>query len=125
LTGEQTGQAWALYEVVVPPEGGPPLHIHDNCEETMYLLEGELDLWIGGQMMKATPGCLIRVQRGTAHAYTNSSSTPARYLAWVTPAGFEKFFEEIDREVRRLPDDLAKVPAIAAKYQARLASPTE
>jgi uncharacterized cupin superfamily protein len=30
-------------EAIVPPDGGPPPHIHRNEDETFYVLEGEVE----------------------------------------------------------------------------------
>jgi hypothetical protein len=36
LTGAETGGAFFLAEVLVPPGGGPPPHIHDREDETLH-----------------------------------------------------------------------------------------
>ena|SRR5437899_11867333 len=40
--GEDTNGKYALWEAVVPPGGGPPLHVHSREEEGFYVLEGEI-----------------------------------------------------------------------------------
>jgi quercetin dioxygenase-like cupin family protein len=40
ITGEQTGGAFFMAEVSVPPGGGNPPHIHHREEETFYLQQG-------------------------------------------------------------------------------------
>ena len=47
LEGEDTGGAHSLVEETTPPEGGPPPHIHHNADETIYVLEGELEFMVG------------------------------------------------------------------------------
>jgi quercetin dioxygenase-like cupin family protein len=47
-TGEDTKGKYALWEVIVPPSGGPPAHVHSREEEGFYMLEGEITFQIGG-----------------------------------------------------------------------------
>src|SRR5262245_37277123 len=56
LTGAETGGAFFLAEVSVPPGGGPPPHIHDREDETFYLLQGALTVWVGDQTVYASQG---------------------------------------------------------------------
>src|SRR5947209_19318976 len=45
LDGAQTGGRFALWEGVLPRGAAPPLHSHPQ-DETFYVLEGELTVWI-------------------------------------------------------------------------------
>jgi len=56
LTGAETGGAFFLAEVLVPPGGWPPPHIHDREDETFYLLQGALTVWVGDQTVYASEG---------------------------------------------------------------------
>jgi mannose-6-phosphate isomerase-like protein (cupin superfamily) len=94
-------------------------------DESFYVLEGELEMSLDGEALKATPGYFINVRRGAVHGYRNAASTPAKYLTWTHPAGIEHFYEEISLNVKRLPDDLGKVLSIAEKHQIQLMPPRE
>ena len=41
VTAQQTGGAFSMFEIVVPPGGGPPLHRHAPCE-AFHVLDGTL-----------------------------------------------------------------------------------
>lgn len=43
IPGEETGNSYAVIEMVVPPGGGPPPHSHPLVQETFYVLEGEIE----------------------------------------------------------------------------------
>src|SRR5215467_14014780 len=94
LTGAETGGAFFLAEVLVPPGGGPPPHIHDREDETFYLLQGALTVWVGGQTIHASQGDCAHLPRGVVHSFRNTGSEAARMLVTATPAGIEKFFAE-------------------------------
>ena len=48
LTGEQTGGAFFMAEVSVPPGCGNPPHIHTREDETFYVQQGTLTVQVGG-----------------------------------------------------------------------------
>ncbi len=94
LTGAETGGAFFLADVLVPPGGGPPPHIHDREDETFYLLEGEVTVRVGDQTIQASAGDCVHLPRGIVHSFRNTGTENLRMLVTATPAGIEKFFEE-------------------------------
>lgn len=42
FTGEQTGGAFAVIDMLIPPGGGPGPHAHAHFEESFYVVDGEL-----------------------------------------------------------------------------------
>src|ERR1041385_7504877 len=40
-SGRETGGAFCLIEVMVPPQSGPPPHIHQREDEAFYIIEGQ------------------------------------------------------------------------------------
>src|SRR5262245_8467528 len=56
VLSEQTGGAYALLEQIVPPGGGPPLHVHRHETEIFYILQGQFELTVGGQRVPAPAG---------------------------------------------------------------------
>ena len=94
LTGADTGGAFFLADVLVPPGGGPPPHIHDREDETFYLLQGTMTAQVGDQTVYASEGDCIHLPRGIAHSFRNTGKENLRMLVTATPAGIEKYFEE-------------------------------
>ena len=75
------------------PAGAPGPRLHSHAfDEAFYVLDGELAFQINQERVTARPGELIFAARGTPHALANRTSTPARYLLVITPAGFEREF---------------------------------
>jgi len=124
LTGEQTGGAFFLAEVTVPPGSGTPPHIHDREEETFYLQQGTLTIHVGDETLNASPGDLAKLPRGIAHSYENTGNVEAKYLLLCSPAGLEMAFEEGFYPAADWPDVLppmndafiARMLSAAAKY---------
>ncbi len=94
VSAEETGGAYSLFEVVIPPrDPGPPPHTHSVEDELFYVLEGEHVLVIDGQEMRGGPGAWMMAPRHRPHAFRNDGDTPSRVLVVASPGGFEKFFE--------------------------------
>ncbi|ADB18183.1 Cupin 2 conserved barrel domain protein [Pirellula staleyi DSM 6068] len=130
VTGDETGGAYAMWEAVVGPGGGPPPHIHSREEESFYILEGEITFTIGDQTVVATPGMFANVSRGTAHSFRNQTEKPARMIISVAPAGLEKMFISIgtpclitDPVPPITPADIERVIAAAPQYGVTLLLP--
>ena len=121
---EDTNGKYALWEAVVPPGGGPPPHVHSREEEGFYILEGEITLHVGDERIVAKAGTFANMPVGTPHSFKNESSTPARMLIFIAPAGLERMFFEVGvplaEGVKTAPpptkDEIEKMLAAAPKY---------
>lgn len=114
-TGKETGGTFAISETIVTPLTGPPPHVHHREDETFYVLEGEFDFRVGDEVIHAYPGDCLYAPRDIPHSFVNTTQTPGRLLVTITPAGFEGFFEEVDRMSGEAPD-MGALMALAAKY---------
>lgn len=114
---EETRGAYALIEHTVAGDGPPP-HFHTAEEEAFYVLEGELNVLVGDRTVTATTGAFVLVPRGMVHTYSKAGTASAKLLVIISPAGFEKFFEEIAG-----PPDLEKIKALAPKYNLEIVGP--
>jgi quercetin dioxygenase-like cupin family protein len=129
--GEETGEAYALCEVTVAPQGGSPPHRHSRENESFYIQDGELEFQLDDRIIMATPGTFLYSPKGQLHRFTNTITTEAKMLVWVTPAGFEKFIAEVGTAVngRVTPaavltaEDLAKILTTAPKYGIEIVPP--
>ncbi len=114
VNGEMTnGQSMTMLETS-PPGGGPPPHRHENEDETFVIIEGEFELLVDGEWVKASAGDAFYRQRGTVHGFRNSGPTTGRILIFVQPGGFEKYLEELSP--LSVPADLPKLIEISTRY---------
>ena len=44
VSGEQADVAYALIDMLIPPEGGPPPHSHVTFQESFYILDGQIEV---------------------------------------------------------------------------------
>jgi mannose-6-phosphate isomerase-like protein (cupin superfamily) len=108
-------------EALVPPGGGPPPHIHRREDETFYVLEGEIEFVLGEETIVAGAGDFVSVPRGSVHCFRNSGAETARLVLTFTPAGIEKWFEEIFERAPNAvtPDDVPdNLEEVAARFVA-------
>jgi quercetin dioxygenase-like cupin family protein len=125
LTGEDTAGRFALREGVRPRGAAPPLHSHPQ-DETFYVLEGDVtvwiveeenaadDGWIVSHAQSCRPGAVAFALAGVAHTFRVESDT-ARMLFLSTPAGIEDYARALAEPARwpwlPPPPDAARVPA--------------
>lgn len=103
VRGRQTHDRFALVELVAPPGDMPPLHVHRRDDETFYVLEGGLTVWVGDDVVEVGPGTSIHLPRNVAHTYRTAAGAPTRWLVVSSPAGFEAVLERMDAQpVERL-----------------------
>jgi len=87
IMGAETGGAFAVFEDLVAPGGGPARHIHPDQEELFSVISGRFAFEIDGTRIEAGPGDLALVPRGAVHAFKNLGDAPARLRYILTPAG--------------------------------------
>jgi quercetin dioxygenase-like cupin family protein len=119
LGPDQTGGGFSLVEHPLAPRGlGAPMHVHKGEDEYSYVLEGEVGVQIGDDVVMGRPGDLISKPRGIWHAFWNAGDEPARLLEIISPSGFEGYFAELAPLLPpdRPEPDFAAIAALQARY---------
>ena len=80
-----TQDAYALFEITSPPNGGIPPHINTRESETHVVLHGRYRFVLGGETHEAGPGAVFFVPPGTLHAFQNVGTEPGRMLLVPSP----------------------------------------
>jgi mannose-6-phosphate isomerase-like protein (cupin superfamily) len=93
-TGEETRGQFVLFDFFVPPEGGPPLHLHYLEDEWLYVLEGEVEFQMGDQILVGTTGTFVYLPKLRPHRFKNIGKTSATLLSLLNPSGIEDLFRE-------------------------------
>lgn len=130
VSGEGTGGAFSLVENLNQRGNGSPVHVHDQEDETLFVLDGELQVLLGAEEHIAGPGTVAVLPKRLRHAYVTVSAT-ARFLTLHIPAGFEKFVAEVGEPARALtlppqpagPPDLAALTQTAARHGITILAP--
>jgi mannose-6-phosphate isomerase-like protein (cupin superfamily) len=129
VSGDQTGEAWSMVEIVGPRGDMPPLHVHHREDEVFYVLEGRMTLFVGNEQIELTDGDCAFAPRGVPHVYRVDSER-ARWLGIASPAGFERFVAEAAVPARELElprgepvVEPERLNAIAAGYGIEILGP--
>ena len=93
-TAAQTGGGMTAIDTLVAPGEGPPLHVHPEQDEFIYVLDGTFTVRLEEELIDAEPGSFIFIPRGTPHTWKNAGLVPARFYAGFVPAApaFEEWF---------------------------------
>ena len=122
----ETGGQFCIFETVIPPNGGVPMHRHPE-NEVFYLLEGQLSFArmteAGEEWMSAEPGDCVHVPGNEWHAFRNPATQPARMLT-IGMGALGAFFEEASRLLEAggpvqgppSPDAIQKLGLLTKKY---------
>ena len=117
IAGEQTDDMFSLLEVSVPPQNGPPLHIHNREVESYYILEGDFEITVNDRIVKAPVGTFVSVPKGVPNTYKNVGNKEGRFLMFYSPANASKSFEEVGQPVSSsTPPDMDKMMSVMDKY---------
>ncbi|MEH1845871.1 MAG: hypothetical protein V7L25_12945 [Nostoc sp.] len=125
-TTESTNGQYALMEIIIPPGGGPPPHIHRDLDEWFYFIDPGFTLYMGDETypegvipginapkenihgVNAKPGTLFYTDRNHLHSHTNTGTTPARELIIARGGEIDKWFQ-----LGGVPiTDLSNLPAL-------------
>ena len=65
---------------VGPGYEGPGPHYHERHVDSFYVLEGELEFTVDGEIVRAAAGTYVLVPPRVVHAFTNPGPGRARFL---------------------------------------------
>lgn len=119
LAGDETGGSFSLVEHPIPPRAlAAPLHRHSREDEYSFVLEGRLGALLGDEVVYGQPGDLIFKPRSQWHTFWNAGDEPARILEMISPAGFERYFEQMVDLLEQSvgAPDPSELGAIAAQH---------
>lgn len=96
IDGSESGGGFSLVEHPLPPRAlAAPLHRHTREDEYSFILEGRVGALLGDEVVFGEPGDLIFKPRNQWHTFWNAGDEPARLLEIISPAGFERYFDEL------------------------------
>lgn len=96
IGGEDASGRFSLVEHPMPPRAlAAPIHRHSREDEYSFVLEGRMGALLGDELIYADPGELVFKPRDQWHTFWNAGDQPCRILELISPAGFERYFEEL------------------------------
>jgi mannose-6-phosphate isomerase-like protein (cupin superfamily) len=131
VSGDETQGRFSLLEFLVPAGDMPPLHVHRRADQTWYVLEGELTVYLPGESVIAGPGGCVRGPMNVPHTHKVTSADPVRFVEVNSPAGYERFVAAVGEPTTEFtlpppsekPPDPTRLAALAAKHGIDLLGP--
>lgn len=117
---DETGGAYCMMEHVLTAACNPPLHVHTVEDEAFYVLEGEMELVVGGEAATLRAGSFGFAPHGLEHAFRVLTPEVRVLVLTSGPSpegGTHAFFEAAGTAAprRELPTPEAPDPAALAE----------
>jgi quercetin dioxygenase-like cupin family protein len=118
IDGGEADERFSLVEHPMGPRAlAAPLHRHTREDEYSYVLQGRVGALLGDDVLIANPGDLVFKPRNQWHTFWNAGDEPARILEIISPAGFERFFDEVVDLGGVTQTEPQKLAELCAHYQ--------
>jgi quercetin dioxygenase-like cupin family protein len=122
-TAADTGGQLTVVEVTCPPGYQGVRHVHHNEDEAFWVLEGDMNLEVGGKHNELHAGDYAFGPRDIPHSF-NVGDAGCRVLFILTPGGFEGLIMATSEpaQARTVPPpsdempDIARLQEIVAKF---------
>ena len=121
-SAEETGGAVSVIENEEPPGFGPPIHVHHDCAEAFYVLEGEYVMTLEDRELVCPAGSFIFVPRGTRHGF-RVGDVPSRKLNFYFPASMIGYFDDLAAALESGDVSDASLADIAATHSMEIVGP--
>jgi mannose-6-phosphate isomerase-like protein (cupin superfamily) len=117
IDGPEAAERFSLVEHPMSPRAlAAPVHRHTREDEYSFVLEGRMGALLGDDVVEAGPGDLVHKPRDQWHTFWNAGDGPCRILEIISPAGFERFFAELDAIGGALRADPEAVAELSQRY---------
>jgi mannose-6-phosphate isomerase-like protein (cupin superfamily) len=87
LAGKDHGVASSCSMGIVQPGAGAPLHYHEEDDEVILVLEGELEFHVGDETRIVTPNHVVAIPARTPHSFVALGERPARIVGFLPRQG--------------------------------------
>ena len=77
-----------IYEIGIDGESGRDFYSHGSSEEFIYILEGELEVYVANKKYKLSKGDSLYFKSSLKHRFKNTSKTEVKALWVVSPPTF-------------------------------------
>jgi quercetin dioxygenase-like cupin family protein len=127
VDGSGTGDAFVVAETTLAPGGfEPPLHLHREMTEALYLLSGRLGVRVGDDRKTVGAGTFVNIPAGVAHTMSVAGEEPVRMLMVLSnPTRATQVFEVMEQVFANgAPDPETAGPLLAQLDMEMLEPPT-
>jgi mannose-6-phosphate isomerase-like protein (cupin superfamily) len=84
-----------VLEMTLPVGSAPPLHVHDDLDDTWYILDGQMVIQCGDEQLVAGPGHWVSMPRGVPHTFRVVGEQEAKILLVHDNASFRDLIRDV------------------------------
>jgi mannose-6-phosphate isomerase-like protein (cupin superfamily) len=96
VSGRDTEGRCVVFDTWRPEKVGPPLHLHTDCDEWFFVLDGTFKVQVGADVRHLSAGDSLLVPQETPHAFVKTSEGVARLIVMHQPAAsMEEYFRTV------------------------------
>jgi mannose-6-phosphate isomerase-like protein (cupin superfamily) len=119
---DDTGGVVSVLEATEPPGFGPPIHVHHDCAEAFYVLEGLYVMFLADEEVVCPAGSFVFIPQGVPHGF-RVGDVPSRKLNFYFPAGMIGYFDDLAAALRRENVTTDDLDAIAGGHAMKIVGP--
>ena len=116
ISSDATKGAFSVVEFVAAPGEGVGTHVHENEEELVYLLSGEIEVTLGDQKLRVQRGGCALLPRKIPHGFKNVGTEESRLLAVLLPGRLDQFFVKLSEELATNRPHEDAIQALCRQY---------
>ena len=109
ITADDTGGRFSAQSAVLAPRELVIPHSHEREDEFTFVYRGRIGGLVGEEETEVDEGGFLFKPRGIVHALWNPTDEPAVVVEFISPAGFEHFFEEMGALTHAEPQTLQEI----------------
>lgn len=129
VAGAETNGRCSVVEMHLRDGHAPPMHVHENADETIHVLEGAVTAHTAESAHPVTAGGTVVLPQGEKHSLVADEQSVV--LASTTPAGFDEFVTAVgepvsDETVPAAPpseEAIGRVNDLAADHDIEIVGP--
>jgi mannose-6-phosphate isomerase-like protein (cupin superfamily) len=90
VSAADTNGVYSVVEIVASSGYSTPMHVHQNEDEHVLVLEGTARIACGDKTFDAGAGSAVLLAKNIPHAWGNPSNSPLRIAVTCVPGGVEE-----------------------------------
>jgi len=122
VSGDETGNAFSLLEAAEPADFGPPMHIHHDCAEAFFVLDGAYRIFVEADEFDCPAGSFIYIPSGLRHGF-RVGPQPSRKLNLYAPAAMVGYFDALGAAITSGDADPGRLDEIARANSMEVVGP--
>ena len=120
VLGSYNDGGFEFYELVLGP-GTVDYHVHNKSDETITVLEGEIEFMVDGKKFRHQAGATAFIPRGVHHGFSNVGTGKAKVHLIFSPSGRQnEFFRKVEELFKAPKPDMAELKRLQQEYDQEL-----